>query len=141
MAEKKLSEELRHCLKYDACGDCQYYKPETKFTCRGLLQKAYEVVKRYEEMDECRNVLKLPINIETPIYSIEYCCGENKDNKMGMCFRGFCSDCEKKSHYILEATAKSSCQISEIGKSVFLSKEAAKKALKEMEDRKNGEID
>lgn len=30
---------------------------------------------------------------------------------------------------------------SEIGKTVFLTKEAAEKALKEMEDRKNGEID
>lgn len=99
------------------------------------------MVKRYEEMEERANVLNLPINPETLIYSIEYCCGENKENKMGMCFRGFCSDCEKKSYYILEATAKSSCKISEIGKSVFLTKEAAEKALKEVEDRKNGEID
>lgn len=141
MAEKKLSEELRHCLEGNGCADCTCYETKSVLTCRGLLQKAHEVVKRYDEMDECRNVLKLPINIETPIYSIEYCCGENKDNKMGMCFRGFCSDCEKKSHYILEATAKSSCQISEIGKTVFLEKEAAEKALKEMEDRKNREID
>lgn len=49
MAENKLSEELRHCLEDDACGDCQYHKPETKFICKGLLQKAYEVVKRYED--------------------------------------------------------------------------------------------
>ncbi len=53
MTEKKLSEELRHCLEDDDCGDCQYRKPETKFTCRGLLQKAYESVKRYEEMFPC----------------------------------------------------------------------------------------
>lgn len=51
--EEKLSEELRHCLEDDACGDCQYHKPETKFICKGLLQKAYEVVKRHEEMFPC----------------------------------------------------------------------------------------
>lgn len=54
MAEKKLSEELRHCLEDDACGDCQYHEPETKFICKGLLQKAYEAVKRYEEMFPCK---------------------------------------------------------------------------------------
>lgn len=51
MAEKKLSEELRHCLEYDACGDCRYWETETKFICKGLLQKAYEVVKWCEEME------------------------------------------------------------------------------------------
>lgn len=50
MAEKKLSEELRHCLEDDVCGDCQYHEKETVVICPGLLQKAYEVVKRYEEM-------------------------------------------------------------------------------------------
>lgn len=55
MAEKKLSEELRHCLEDDDCGDCQYRKPETKFTCKGLLQKAYERIKEYEEMEDRDN--------------------------------------------------------------------------------------
>ena len=55
MAEKKLSEELRHCLEDESCGDCQYHEPETKFTCRGLLQKAYEVVKEHEEMEDRKN--------------------------------------------------------------------------------------
>lgn len=52
MAENKLSEELRHCLEDDTCGYCQYHKPETKLICKGLLQKACEVVKRYEEMED-----------------------------------------------------------------------------------------
>lgn len=55
MAEKKLSEELRHCLEDDVCGDCQYWKTETKQICEGLLQKAYEVVKRHEEMEDRKN--------------------------------------------------------------------------------------
>lgn len=50
MAEKKLSEELRHCLDGDDCKDCSNYQSESRLTCPGLLQKAYEVVKRYEEM-------------------------------------------------------------------------------------------
>lgn len=56
MEERKLSEELRHCLEDDTCGDCQHHKLETKFICKGLLQKAHEVVKRYEEMEDRKNV-------------------------------------------------------------------------------------
>lgn len=52
MAEKKLSEELRHCLEDDACGDCQYHKPQTKLICRGLLQKAYEEFKSLEQQEQ-----------------------------------------------------------------------------------------
>ena len=55
MAEKKLSEELRHCLEDESCVDCQYHKPETKFTCSGLLQKAYERIKEYEEAEDRKN--------------------------------------------------------------------------------------
>lgn len=58
MEENKLSEELRHCLEDDNCGDCQHYKPEINFICRGLLQKAYEVVKRYEEIQAAEKALK-----------------------------------------------------------------------------------
>lgn len=55
MAEKKLSEELRHCLEDDTCEYCQYHKPETKLICKGLLQKAYERIKAYEEMEDRKN--------------------------------------------------------------------------------------
>lgn len=55
MAEKKLSEELRHCLEDDTCGDCQYHEPETRLICKGLLQKAYERIKEYEEMEDRKN--------------------------------------------------------------------------------------
>lgn len=51
---KKLSQELRHCLEDDACGDCLYHEPETKLIYKDLMQKAYEVVKRHEEMEEKR---------------------------------------------------------------------------------------
>lgn len=55
MAEKKLSEELRRCLEDDACGDCRYHEPETKLICKGLLQKAYERIKEFEEMEDRKN--------------------------------------------------------------------------------------
>ncbi len=54
MAEKKLSEELRHCLDGDGCKDCSNYQSESRLTCPSLLKKAYEVVKWYEEMFPCK---------------------------------------------------------------------------------------
>lgn len=68
MVEKKLSEELRHCLEDDGCRDCQHYKPETKFICKGLLRKAYEVVKRYEEMGEQGKLIELPCAVGDTVY-------------------------------------------------------------------------
>lgn len=50
MAEKRLSEELENCFRGN-CADCAYHEPETKLTCKGLLQKTYNLVKRYEEME------------------------------------------------------------------------------------------
>lgn len=47
----KLSEELKHCLDGDGCGRCKYGEVETKLTCRGLLQAAYEEIKKNEERE------------------------------------------------------------------------------------------
>lgn len=55
MAEKKLSEELRHCFEGNGCANCTCYEQKSVLTCRGLLQKAYEVVKRHEEMEDRKN--------------------------------------------------------------------------------------
>lgn len=88
---------------------------------------------KYKKAEEQGLLLKLPVNPETQIYSIEYCCGENKSNKMGMCHRGRCKECESRSYYIHEATAEASCKICEIGKSVFLTQEEAEAALVKME--------
>lgn len=53
---KKLSEELRHCLDGNGCKQCSNYQSESRLTCPKLLKKAYEVVKRYEEMEDRKNV-------------------------------------------------------------------------------------
>lgn len=130
MAEKKLSEELRHCLEDDVCGDCQYHKSETKFICPGLLQKAYEVVKRYEEVFSCK--------VGDVVWQTKKVFDEFPYLPYPIKVSGF-SICENVTYlegvYGVE-NRECSIIISQIGKSVFLTKEAAEKALKEMEDRK-----
>lgn len=137
MAEKKLSEklseELRHCLEDEECGDCEFRPTKAVTTCRPLLQKAYEVVKRYEEMFPCKvgdevyiisRGEALPIEVlEIQIFILE----------KELVTQIKCNDCVSYGymHFLTK----------EIGKSVFLEKEAAEKALKEMEDGKNGEVD
>lgn len=75
------------------------------------------------------------INEDTTVYSIEYCCGKNPNNKMGMCYKGFCKDCSNRAYYIKEGKAKD-CSIYEINKSVFFSYEEAENKLKKMELKK-----
>ena len=86
----------------------------------------------YEDAEEQGLHLRLPISKDTPVYSIEYCCGRNKNNRIGMCVRGFCKDCDDKAYYIREDTAEH-CSICEIQKSVFFTCEEAEAKLKEME--------
>ena len=94
---------------------------------------AMEKLAAYEDAEEQGEILRLPISEDTPVYSIEYCCGNNKSNRSGMCVRGFCENCNDKAHYIRESVAKH-CSICEINKSVFLTREEAEAKLKEMED-------
>ena len=75
----------------------------------------------------------MPISEDAPVYSIEYCCGKNKSNRSGMCFRGFCENCSDKAYYIRESVAKQ-CSICEIIKSVFFTREETETKLKEMEE-------
>lgn len=86
----------------------------------------------YEDAEEHGLLLRLPISEDAPVYSIEYCCGKNKSNRSGMCFRGFCENCSDKAYYIRESVAKH-CSICEINKSVFFTSEEAEAKLKEME--------
>lgn len=92
----------------------------------------------YHTAEEQENIIHIPVDEDAPVYSIEYCCG-NDGSRIGMCFRGLCRDCEDGKLYILEATAKETCQISELGKSVFLSCEAAERALEKMKEGKKNE--
>lgn len=132
---KKLSEELRHCLEDDACGDCQYREHETKFICHGLLQKAYEVVKWYEEMFPCKvgNIIYYPcdeFNFVFPVTISQIIISDLGEGKYciqynGCFFNGY-GDPEKDFEFDIE----------DFGKTVFLTKSAAEQALKEMERKK-----
>ena len=93
-----------------------------------------EKLKYYEDAEEHGLLLRLPISEDAPVYSIEYCCGKNKSNRSGMCFRGFCENCSDKAYYIRESVAKH-CSICEINKSVLFTREKAEAKLKEMEEK------
>ena len=94
--------------------------------------EAVDKLSAYEDAEEQGLLLRLPISEDAPVYSIEYCCGKNKSNRSGMCFRGFCENCSDKAYYIRESVAKH-CSICEINKSVFFTSEEAEAKLKEME--------
>ena len=97
------------------------------------IDAVYRKLKEYEDADEQGLLLRLPISEDAPVYSIEYCCGKNKSNQSGMCFRRFCENCSDKAYYIRESVAKQ-CSICEINKSVFFTREEAEAKLKEMEE-------
>lgn len=141
MEEKKLSEELRHCLEGNGCADCAFYEPKSVLTCRGLLQKAYEVVKRYEKMGKEGKLIKLPFTTGDEVWVIDknkkFRC---KVIKVEICNQRKFAVVEKNMMYE-ENMGYIRVPIANFGKTVFLEKEAAEKALKEMEDMKNGEID
>lgn len=131
MAEKKLSEELRHCLEGDACGECQYHKPETKLICKGLLQKAYERIKEYEEMFPCKvgDIIYYPyedFNFVFPVTISQIIISDLGEGRYcvqynGCFFNGY-GDPEKDFEFDTE----------DFGKDVFLTKSEAETALKEM---------
>lgn len=140
MTEKKLSEELGHCLEDESCRDCQYHEKETIVVCLSLLQKAYERIKEYEEMFPCKvgDIIYYPyedFNFVFPVTISQIIISDLGDGRYcvqynGCFFNGY-GDPEKDFEFDAE----------DFGKDVFLTKESAEKALKEMEDRKNGEID
>ena len=136
--EKKLSEELRHCLEGNGCADCTCYETKSVLTCRGLLQKAYEVVKRYEETFPCW--IGDAVYADSRVFGIlEYEVDNIAINKT---ITYQCSSYSKPvGDCPSECLDEIEPDISDFGKTVFLTKEAAEKALREMEDRKNGEID
>lgn len=109
----------------------KYYLDDLPDSEAELIQNAINKLATYEDEEEQGHLLHLPINEETPVYSIEYCCGKDKSNTMGFCFRGFCRDCEDKSYYVKIGQAKN-CSICEINKSVFFTEEKANEKIQEM---------
>lgn len=122
MAEKKLSEELRRCLKSDNCYGCKHCDVETIVTCPSLLQKAYEAVKRYEEMFPCKVGDEL------------YC--PNQYRKMIDVFEVVEIYTFKDGTVIID-DLENEWDIEDIDKTVFLTRQEAEDKLAEMEG-KNG---
>ena len=138
---EKLSEELRHCLEDDACRDCLYDEPEIKFICRGLLQKAYETVKRYEEIFPCKvgdivyRVHKATKLSPNRVYECRVTGIKQEFNTFSVKLH---ANINEETYSIWVDDWFDKCQL---GYEFFLTQEDAEKALKEMEDRDNGEID
>lgn len=136
MAEKKLSEELRHCLEGDGCKDCSNYQSESRLTCPTLLRKAYEAVKQYEEMFPCRvgdivwrvhEATKLSPN---RVYECRVTGMKQEFNTFSVKLH---ANINEETYSIWVDNWFDKCQM---GYEFFLTKEAAEKALKEMEGKK-----
>lgn len=136
MAEKKLSEELRHCLEGNGCANCACYEPKSVLTCRGLLQKTYEAVKRYEEMFPCKvgdivwrvhEATKLSPN---RVYECRVTGIKQEFNTFSIKLH---ANINEETYSIWVDNWFDKCQM---GYEFFLTKEAAEKALKEMEGKK-----
>lgn len=130
MIEIKLDQELNEKIA-DHLLDC---------TDNGMLLYAGTYIKdlerklfEYRKAEEQGHIVRLPIDRETAVYSIEYCCGLNENNKSGMCFKGLCRECSDRKYYVLEATAEASCEIAELGKSVFFSRGHAEDEISRLE--------
>ena len=138
MEEKKLSEELRHCLEDDACGDCQYHEPETKLICKVLLQKAYERIKEYEEVEERGKLRIFPCSIGDTVYRINEGAEQPIIPLQVLNFKIFNNNLVEsfKMECVDEWDGGYSYRKTDIGRDIFLTKSAAEQTLKEMEGKK-----
>lgn len=60
MDQHRLSTELRKCLESKGCDKCSNHEAETILACKGLMKKAYEKIKYYEDLEEYGKTVKLP---------------------------------------------------------------------------------
>lgn len=84
----------------------------------------------YQEAESQGNILKIPIEPKTTVYSMEFCCGKDEKNKMGMCHKGVCLECADRKPYILKSTVEASCKIKELGRTVFFNRDVAERVMK-----------
>ena len=136
MAEKKLSEELKYCLEGNGCADCTCYEQKSVLTCRGLLQKAHEAVKWYEDW---KNYMDIVFGNQEVFWGIDMDYIENPIREISV------DNSERMTWYdgwetvVLKGADENGLDWEfspeEIEKTVFLTKEAAEKALKEMEGK------
>lgn len=95
-----------------------------------------ERLKKYEDLEEQGRLLELPVKPGTIVYKIVSGCVSEAD----LC-DGKCVNCNDYQEYILEPVMSIGAivsQLKDFGKSIFLTREEAEKALKKM---KEGETD
>lgn len=160
----KLSEQIKHCMGGNGCDNCENFSPKSRLTCPGLMQKAHEMAKSYEDMfpcnigdtvyvlAECGNISKQP---DGTLYSSDgspgtatgyYCPYEDNCPFDGEDFDS-CEKCENQTavfkdtvssitieEYAVYATTKNCGIYSEIGRFVFLTKEQAEAELKKINE-------
>lgn len=136
MSEKKLSEELSHCLEERECLICDCWESETLTTCKGLLQKAYEMAKKYEGMFPCKvgdTVYRIHKGTET-IPGLVYEC---KVTGVKQEFNTFSvklhANINEENYSIWIDNWFDRCQV---GHEFFLTNEEAEKVLTEMDGEK-----
>lgn len=115
----KLSEQLKRCLDGSGCGNCEHHEADTKFTCRGLLEKAYERIKGYEELEEQGLLLKLPCKVGNIVYEILQFAGDEKPE--------------------IDVHKIKLDDLDNIGKTVFLTESDAENALQKMNEMEGEE--
>ena len=116
MVEKKLSEELRFCMETEYCGNCQYDVREATLTRPGLLQKAYEVIKGYEDLEERGRLLVMA-------YEVKKC-------RIAKCPERECA-CQKAREYSVQEVW---IRPELFGDGFYRTEEEAEQALAEMEE-------
>ena len=136
---ERLSEELKYCLDHSGCGECNNYQVSSILTCQGLSQKIYERIKEYEDLEEQGKLLKLPCAVGSEVWYIDKyaeCIEIVRGVVEGYSWYRSCGFAlnvvwDKRIMGFL-GYKRTEIRFSEIGKTVFLTKEDAEAALKEM---------
>lgn len=100
---------------------------------------------KYEDLEEKELLLELPCKPGDIVYDVVFCDdGKYHVFEMKVCNInpfGDVGKCKVWNVYLEDDCTKAYRSFYDFNKTVFLEKEAAEKALKEMEDRKNGQAD
>lgn len=132
----KLSEQIKQCFNVVGCGECENYETRSMLTCPGLMKKAYERIKEYEDLEEQGKLLKLPCAIGDLLYEPQINTGMVEEYiVIHICYT---CECEiflgSKLNFEIYSKIKG-IYIGEIGKTVFHTKEEAETALQKMKER------
>lgn len=118
----KLSEQIKQCIDGNGCAACDYMEYKITHTCEGLLQEAYEQVKKYEDMFPCEvgDTVYYPVKTQNRIVEFEITQIQIFKDEIV-----FFDDSDNMYH------------VEDFGKIIFITKEQAEAALREMNGRED----